>query len=277
MDKGSDDDSVAQVRAAHPGVTLLETRSNLGYAGGNNVGIRHVLASGADYVCILNNDIVAEPDFMQVLLAVLYSQSNAGIVTPLVAESAAAGESVWALGSAVDWRTAAVTHQYTGSAVDPWRGRAPFEVDFASGAVMLVQCEIFERVGSMDESFFLYFEEVDWSVAVQRAGYSILAVSSSVVWHKVSATPGTTSPFIDYYMLRNHLGLIGRHTVGLRRGYLRIRMALRNLLTVSAFTLKPPNGKRIPNRNARLLAMRDAWLGRWGKMWPDVEQACSLR
>ena len=75
----------------------------------------------------------------------------------------------------------------------------------------------------MDEDFFLYFEEVDWSLTARQAGYRIMAVPASVVWHKVSATLGKTSPAVDYYMLRNHLLLIERHWSGIRRLILRIQ------------------------------------------------------
>lgn len=275
IDNGSSDDSMDRIRSECPGVELLETGANLGYAGGNNVGIRHALAAGADYVCILNNDVVVEQGFLAPLLAALEAQPDVGIVTPLVAEQAEEGGHVWALGSAVNMRTAAVTRQHAGESVHTWRQQAPFDVGIASGAAMLVKREVFERVGLMDESFFLYFEEVDWSLKVRQASYRILAVPSSVVWHEVSATLGTTSPVIDYYMLRNHLRLISRHWLGPRRSYLKLQVILRNLLAVAAFTVKPQGGQRIPNRNARLLAMRDALLGRWGKMGPDVANACS--
>lgn len=274
VDNGSSDDSVVRIRAAHPGVTLIETGANLGYAGGNNVGVKHALAAGADHVCILNNDVTVEPGFLGPLLAALQSGPDIGVVTPLVAEETGGDGRVWALGAAVDWHTAAVTRRYAGSAIDPWRGRAPFAVDVASGAAMLVKREVFEQVGLLDESFFLYYEEVDWSLKARQAGYRILAVPSSVVWHEVSATLGTASPVVDYYMLRNHLRLIGRHWSGTRRRYLWSRVVVRHLLAVAAYTVKPHGGQRTPNRNARLLALRDALQGRWGEMGPDVARVC---
>lgn len=265
VDNGSGDDSVAWIRAAHPDVTLIETGANLGYAGGNNVGIRHALAAGADFVCILNNDVAVEPGFLAPLLTALEGRPDVGAVTPLVAERSDDGGRVWALGSSVERRTAAVSRNHAGEAVAPWWGQPPFDVDVASGAAMLVKREVFERVGLMDETFFLYFEEVDWSLAVQRASYRILAVPSSVVWHKVSATLGTTSPVIDYYMLRNHLHLISRHWSGIGRSYLWGKVFLRNLVTIAAFTVKSHKGQRTPNRDARLLALCDAVLRRSGK------------
>jgi hypothetical protein len=95
-----------------------------------------------------------------------------------------------------------------------------------------------------------------------------------VVLHKVSAALGKTSPVIDYYMLRNHLRFVARHWSGLARWRLQVGIVLRNLATIAAYTAKPRSGARIPNRNARLLALRDALLGRWGRMGLDVEAFC---
>lgn len=277
VDNGSSDDSVAIIHASFPYVHILETGANLGYAGGNNAGIRHAMAAGAEAICILNNDVIVDPNFLQPLLAALHRQSDIGVVTPLVAEQAADGGRIWALGSAVNWRTAAIMRQHAGEPVQAWSHHAPFEVEIASGAAMLVKREVFERVGLMDEAFFLYFEEVDWSLKVHQAGYRILAVPSSVVWHEVSATLGASSPVIDYYMLRNQLRLIGRHWPGAHRGYLWSRVILRTLLAVTAFTIKSHDGQRIPNRNARLLALRDAAFGRWGKMGTNVSDIIRVK
>lgn len=275
VDNGSTDRSVVEIEAHYPRVPIIATGTNLGYAGGNNVGIRYAIDLGVDFIGILNNDVLVEPDFVEPLIGILQQQPEIGIVTPLVAERVDDGQ-VWALGSAVSWRTAAVTRQHAGEPINAWRGRLPFQVEVASGAAMLVRREVFDRVGLLDESFFLYYEETDWCLRARRAGCRILAVPSSIVWHKVSATLGASSPAIDYYMLRNHLRLIGRHWSGARRGHLWSRVVLRNLLVVAAFTVKSHDGQRSPNRNARLLAMRDALLGRQGKMGADVARACFL-
>lgn len=275
VDNGSTDDSAARIRAGFLGIPLLETGANLGYAGGNNAGIRQALAADAEAICILNNDVTVEPGFLDPLLAALQSGPDVGIVTPLVAEQSDAGR-VWALGSAVNRRTAEVSRVHAGEAMAQWRGREPFEVEIASGAAMLVKREVFERVGLLDESFFLYYEESDWCLTVRQAGYRILAVPSSVVRHKVSAALGTTSPVIDYYMLRNHLCFIGRHWRRPQRVYLQARVVLRNLVTIAAYTIKSHGGKRIPNRNARLLALRDFISGRPSEMRLDVKNACRI-
>ncbi len=276
VDNGSDDDSVARIGAAYPGVILIETGANLGYAGGNNVGIRHALAAGADTICILNNDIVVEPDFLAPLLAALGSAPDVGVATPLVAAQPAQSR-VWALGARVEWRTGDIRRQYAGEPVAIWRQQTPFTVEIASGAALLIRRKIFEQVGLMDEAFFLYYEEVDWSLRVRQAGFRIVAVPASLVGHKVSATLGAASPVIDYYMARNHLRLISRRWHGWRRRYLWCHSVGRQLLTIAAFTVKPQGGARTPHRNARLLALRDALAGHWGEMGNDVAHACRIR
>jgi hypothetical protein len=273
VDNGSSDDPTETIRDLYPRVRVIRNASNLGYAGGNNVGIRYALAQGADYICILNNDVTVEKGFVLALLSVLQSNSKIGVVTPLIA-SMEQPEQVWALGSAVNRKSGVVNRLHVGENVSEWGKRTPFAVDSASGAAMLIKREVLENVGLMDEDFFLYFEETDWCLQVRKAGYRIIAVPSSVVYHKVSATLGASSPVIDYYMLRNHLRFVARHWSVLIRWHLQGGIVLRNLATIAAYTAKPHDGSRIPNRNARLFALCDALLGRWGKMGADVEKAC---
>ena len=97
----------------------------------------------------------------------------------------------------------------------------------------------------------------------------------SVVHHKVSATLGKSSPIIDYYMTRNHLFFIRRHWTGFHQRLLWWRTIARECLAISAFTIKSQGGQRIPHRDARLYALRDAVHGRWGKMGQDVAEICA--
>lgn len=257
-----------------PDVLLIRNNDNLGYAGGNNVGIRRALDDGAEAICILNNDIFVEPGFLEPLEASLLVSQDIGVVTPLVAEHRNDEVNIWALGSSVNRRTAAVTRCCEGQRLGDVQARKAFDVDVASGAAMLVRREVFEKVGLLDERFFLYYEETDWCLRVCRAGYRILAVPSAIVWHEVSASLGKTSPVIDYYMQRNHLLLIGRHWSGMQRIWLLAKTTVRDMATVAAYTIRSQHGSRLPNRNARLYALRDALLGRWGKMGADVQRAC---
>jgi len=275
VDNGSTDDSVAVIRHQHPECTLLQTGANLGYAGGNNFGIRYALKSDAEFIMLLNNDVIVSPDFLEPLLAALHACPDVGIVTPLVASTEPI-DRVWALGARVDWRTGQVHRIHVGDAVRTYHNAAPFDVDIASGAAMLIRSTVLERVGLLDELFFLYYEETDWCLTVRECGYRILAVPQSVVWHKVSATLGTVSPAIDYYMLRNQLRFIARRRRGWSRSRLLTSTVARNLLTIAAYTAKSHNGQRRPHRDARLYALRDAALRHWGPMGANVAAACRI-
>jgi GT2 family glycosyltransferase len=275
VDNGSTDNSTKCIRERYPSVQLLELDDNLGYAGGNNVGIRHVLESGTPYICILNNDVRATAGFLSPLIAALDHDETVGLVTPLLV-SADSPDQVWALGSAVDRRSGTVSRLHAGEPASSWQTREPFEVDLAQGAAMIFKREVVEQVGFLDEAYYLYYEEADWCLRARDTGYQILAVPSSRVLHQVSATLGETSPVIDYYMLRNQLRFVAHHWSGHARWLVLGRVIARNLLTITAYTIKSEGGRRRIHRKARLLALRDAVLGRWGAMGSDVAAACSM-
>lgn len=265
VDNGSTDDSVARIRAAFPEVEILETGENLGYAGGNNVGIRYALAQGAEYLLILNNDVVLAPDCLSRLMEALETHPEVEIASPLIANMAD-GETIWALGQYVNRRTGTVSRYAAGESIKKWHHREPFQITAISGTAWLASRKALETIGLLDEQFFLYYEETDWSLQASRHGYTLWVVPDAILWHKVSATLGTTSPIVDYYMTRNYFRFIARHWRGIHRIGLLSIAVLRQLGTVAAYTVKPHHGQRTPHRDARLLALRDATFGRWGKV-----------
>lgn len=274
VDNGSTDESVVKIQAAFPGVTLIQNKANLGYAGGNNVGIQHALESNAKYIYVINNDVIVSASFLNPLLQVLATNPTAGIATPLIFETNQT-DRVWAVGTELNWKTGRVEQIGKGEPAIEWQNRLPFAIDIAPGAAMLIKREVFETVGLLDEAFYLYYEEADWCLRAQKAGYGIIAVPQALVWHHVSASMGETSPFVDYYMLRNQLRFLYKHWSGYMRPYLLCRTILRNLLTIAAYTIKSHAGQRLPHRNARVFALRDAIYGRWGKMSKEAVRACS--
>ena len=226
VDNGSGDNSVPFIRQQHPDLMLLETGANLGYAGGNNVGIRYALEHGADTVGILNNDAVVDPNFLQPLLAAQQLTPDGSITTPMICESEAP-ETIWALGATIDWQTATSYRLHAGEQRAAWKDRAPHEVDFAVGTALLAPRQVWERAGLIDESFFLYYEETDWCVRARRLEIPSVAVPGSCVWHEAGASGGRTSPSITYYMTRNALWLLKRNLAGRRQVMPLFRVALR--------------------------------------------------
>lgn len=204
VDNGSAEEERKKIGSFHTTCYALHTTyndSNLGFAGGNNVGIKYALEHGADYVLLLNNDAVVAPDFLMELVKMAERNTSYGI-----------------LGSRI-YKYGTNDVIFDGGVVNKWLNKAEhFEgykltaisygpVDYITGAAMLVKREVTERVGLMREEYFLYYEDVDWCLRARRAGYKCVLVPQSLVWHKVSATTKEGSPSYIYYHTRNALML----------------------------------------------------------------------
>ncbi len=276
IDNGSTDDSVARIHSAYPDVGIVAIGANLGYAGGNNVGIRYALATEADFICILNNDVVVEKTSLTALASALEASPHAGVATPLITD-AENTQTVWALGASLDWETGYVSRLYADQPVSRFASTQPFDVDIAPGSAMMARRAVFERAGLLDESFFLYYEEVDWCISVKEAGFRIIGVPEAVVTHYVSASLGQSSPVTDYYMTRNRIWFIRRHWTGFQQLRLVLRDYAEQVARVIAYSARPCQGKKLPHRNARLYAIRDSLMGKWGRMGDDVARVCYTR
>lgn len=211
VDNGSGDESVALLRRQYPDMQILETGVNLGYAGGNNVGIRHALAQGAEYICVLNNDVLVAPGFLEPLaLAASGPDDVPAVTSPAVCEMGRP-DVIWSLGAAIVWHNGSVIRLHSGENYAAWVDNPPFEVDYVPGSAMFVPRKVWEKVGLFDEDYFLYYEETDWCVRAHRAGFKILAVPGAVIWHEVEAQGSRTSPAVTYYMTRNALRFLRRN------------------------------------------------------------------
>ncbi len=179
----------------NPGVGMIANGDNLGFAGGNNVGIKYALARGADYIMLLNNDTIVASDFLTELVKAAEGSPSCGI-----------------LGSRI-YKYGTDEVAFEGGAVNRWLNKAEHvklavrEVDYITGAALLIKREVIERVGLMREEYFLYYEDVDWCLRARKAGYNCAAVNTSKIWHKVSATTKEGSPSYIYYHTRNALML----------------------------------------------------------------------
>jgi GT2 family glycosyltransferase len=206
------------------------------------------------------------------LLAVTESDSTVGIVGPKMLYFDRP-DVIWCAGNQLDWRRGESIRLQAGQ-IDEGLLEPPKEVDFITACAICLRRQVVEQIGLLDPRFFIYYEETDWCMRARAAGWRILYVPRARLWHKVSAAMGTTSPATDYYMNRNVLLFLSKNQRGLARFRSLVLASGRNLLAVAAYTAKPHGAVRLPNRNARLLALRDALLGRWGKMGADVEAIC---
>ncbi|MGC1242673.1 MAG: glycosyltransferase family 2 protein [Chryseosolibacter sp.] len=213
VDNHSKEDPTPVITAKYPEVKLIASPENLGFAGGNNLGIQ---ASRGEYLLFLNNDTEVHPGFLEPFVALFESNPGAG-----------------AASSKILYHNSGETIQYAGSSsIDPFTGRSKRigymekdngqhnvqqETDLAHGAAMMVPRRVINEVGMMPEFFFLYYEEVDWCESIKRAGYKIFFVPESKVYHKESMSIGKGSTLKTYYMTRNRLLYMRRNTTGFKK------------------------------------------------------------
>jgi GT2 family glycosyltransferase len=211
VDNGSDDGSPDQLADQFPEVNLIRNAQNLGFPGGNNVGIRMALERGADYLLLLNNDTVVAPDLLSQLVRVAEIDSGIGIVNPKIFFYEPA-DRLWCAGG--------IYRQYCGSAVmrgvhqqDRGKYDRVEEISFATGCAFLIKTEVVRRIGLLDEVFFLGYEDLDWCVRASHAGFRLYYAPSAVVWHKDSydTKKNLGKPIKDFYSTRNKILFARKH------------------------------------------------------------------
>jgi GT2 family glycosyltransferase len=188
VDNGSGDGSQEAIRQHHPGVILIETGTNLRFAGGTNVGIRYALDHGADQIMLLNNDTTVDPGFLTALAHRLGSADDIGVVAPKILYYGDPRR-IWYAGGKISLWTGTMRHMGIREA-DDGRFETEAETDYASGCCFLTKRETIERAGLLDESYHMYTEDADWCMRARRAGYRIMFEPRARVWHKLSVSSG---------------------------------------------------------------------------------------
>jgi GT2 family glycosyltransferase len=204
VDNGSTDDSVSRINVAHPDILLLKSQENLGFAGGNNIGIRYALAHGADYVWLLNNDTKADPEALSALAAKAKSDPRIGAVAS-ICYYANAPSTVQAWG---------------GSRVNLWIGysglsRIPRDDDWfdsLNGTSILIKRGALEEVGLLDEGFFVYWEDTEFCLRLRKRGWRIAAAPDSRVLHKVNASTAGNKIWLDRLDTASSLRILKLHS-----------------------------------------------------------------
>jgi GT2 family glycosyltransferase len=215
VDNASCDGSEEKIRKRYADVTVIQSGANLGFAGGNNVGIRHALEHGADYVWLLNNDTVVEPHALHHLVERMRAEPDIGMCGSKLIYYHHRGV-VQALGGARynKWFGVAVHLGQNRSALDPVdAAEVERSLDYVTATSMLVSRRFLEDIGLMNESYFLYFEEIDWALRA-KGRYRLAFAERSVVYHKEGRsigsnnhTPQSKSYLADCYSLKNRLAV----------------------------------------------------------------------
>ena len=214
VDNGSKEDPSPIVQQ-FPQVKLIRSLKNLGFAGGNNLGV--TVAKGK-YLLFLNNDTEVDPEFLSPLVEAFENDPSIGVASPKILFYQSKNKN---------------TIQYAGSTgINPYTIRGAkigsFEQDLGQyndqretalghGAAMVIPMEVVKQVGLMPDIYFLYYEEHDWFEMIKRAGYKVWYVGTSVVYHKESMTVGPNSPLRTYYMTRGRLLFTRRNTSGIQK------------------------------------------------------------
>jgi GT2 family glycosyltransferase len=201
VDNGSTDGSVECFRERYPGMEIIENGENLGFAEGNNVGIRRAMDEGVDYVLLLNNDTVVDPEFLGELVKVAEGDEKIGAVQAKILMKDKP-ELIDSTGIMLIRKIIAINRGY-GEKANQYN-----QLDVIFGpcaAAALYRRNVFERIGMFDERFFAYYEDVDLAIRIKSAGYICNYVPNAIVYHKHSASSGMYSPLKAYFLNRNRI------------------------------------------------------------------------
>jgi GT2 family glycosyltransferase len=194
VDNASTDGTVDSVRETFAErVQLIVNPENLGFAGGNNVGIQKAINEGADYVLLLNNDTTVAPDMISRLVEAARSRTEMGVFSPKIYYENPPDQ-IWYAGGDVLLARGTVRHIGIREK-DCGQYDTPREVDYVSGCALMARSEVIEKIGLLDESYKMYFEDTDFCMRARRAGFGCYYVPQARMWHKISpSTGGQTSP-----------------------------------------------------------------------------------
>ncbi len=201
VDNASNFDAKKEIQSRYPNVTVICSESNLGFAGGNNLGLQYCKG---DYILFINNDTEVEPDFLNHLVQLGNTVPNLGVISPRLQYYDPKGIVQYA--GSTDLNTFTLRNRSLGyGEVDKGQYTTSYPTAFIHGAAMLVPKLVLTEVGLMEQRFFLYYEEYDWCARIRARGFEIYYCGESLVYHKESMSVGKSSPLKIYYMTRNRI------------------------------------------------------------------------
>jgi GT2 family glycosyltransferase len=222
IDNASHDNSGKKLAEEFPEVIFHQNNSNLGFTGGNNVGLKLALASDFEYSLLLNNDTIVEPNFLEQLINYMEDNDTCAAVQPKI---------FYLHNKALLWNAGGKFHSWIGISRTIGLGKSDSakyaniqSTDWISGCCMLIKNSVVEQVGLLDENFFAYYEDVDWSLRIRKAGYHLTYIPQSTIYHAAGASvkrdirinEGNLNPVIHFYDTRNHLYLLRKHHKGFK-------------------------------------------------------------
>lgn len=215
VDNGSPTDNPDIIKEKYPNIKFIKSAKNLGFAGGNNLGIKE--ATGK-HVLFLNNDTEVEPDFLEPMVELLESDPSIGLVTPKIKYFFSENKNTIQYAGSIGINLSTGRGEKIGS-FEPDTGQYNHikETALGHGAAMLIPYKVIMEVGLMPDLFFLYYEEHDWTEMIKRAGYKVYYHGLSTIYHKESMSVGKNTPLRTYYMTRGRLIFIRRNARGIQK------------------------------------------------------------
>jgi hypothetical protein len=271
VDNGSTDGSVEAVREQFPGVALIEARANLGYSGGNNLGLLHALEQGAAWMMLVNNDATVAEDLIDGFERAIRTRRRAGLLAGKV-YFADRPSTIWFAGQRVNTMLGYSGRPRGYGRPDGPRYQEVVETGRAVGALMAVSREALEAVGLLDEDLFAYVEDVDLALRIRHAGFEVVFAPGARAWHRVSASTGGAgaSTHTLYYGARNTVAVLER-----RQPLGPAGTALRRACILATFGL---HALTRTDRRAALAAVRDGFAdARAGNLGRRPDQRAAAR
>ncbi len=251
-------ESLKKVLKKYPRVQYLESPGNVGFAAGNNIGMKQALSDIADIVVLINNDTVVPPDLVKNISSSPVTDPSVGVVGGLIYFAKGfefknnynkkdLGKVIWYAGGKHDWNNIYASHVGVDE-VDKGQFNKVTETDFVTGCLFIARRDVLEKVGLFDERYCLYYEDSDLCQRIKQAGYKLVIDSQIKIWHKVAQSSGIGSPLNDYFLTRNRL-LFGTTYASFRTKFALVREAIKKL-----FIGTP----------AQKIAVRDFFIGNFG-------------
>jgi len=195
---------------------FLKTDKNLGFTGANNLGIKHSLQNRADFVVLLNNDTYVAPDFLVQLVKAANKDKEIGIIAPKIYFASGCeyhrtrykpserGKVFWYAGGKIDWQNVLCSHRGVDE-VDKGQYEKQMPTDFASGCAVLIKREVLNKIGLLDNRYFLYFEDVEFCQRAKQTGFKIIYTPKAKLWHFNAGSSRVGGFLHDYFITRNRL------------------------------------------------------------------------
>lgn len=218
VDNASNDGSGERLAGAFPEVVYIQNSENLGFTGGNNAGIEAALQEKFDYIMLLNNDTTVEPDFLRVLVDTIDNNRNVGAIQPKILYMASR-DIIWNAGG-IFRKVVGETKTIGANDKDTGQYDQPKEIDWITGCCFMVKTSIVKSIGALNPKFFIYYEDVDWSLRIRELGYVLNYEPQSVIYHeagmsnkkKIKGREGFVNPIVHYLNSRNSIWFLKRYT-----------------------------------------------------------------